>query len=283
MATPHRNQKIITPPNTYAPIGHVTIEGKTYSVFIDNTFVKYTQDMWHRSGGYTSSTPDLKGLQASVKELNTLISIRTDDTVQEQIDSKEAKANLKTMAYQDATAVNITGGKINGVSIEESEITIVAGGSTTFIPLGGLLFQSTATTGNIGTGEDTLISYAMPGNVLSEDGDYIEIEAFGTVASNTNNKEIKLKIGSTTLITTGAVAADTGSWIIKCTIIRTGASTEKSIASIISDNALIVNSATYSNVVEDTATTLNIFCTGEATNDNDIVQEGLIIKWNKKI
>jgi len=283
MTAPTINQKIVVSPNTYSPIGHVNIEGKKYSVFIEASFSKYITDMWKRSGGYTSSTPDLKGLQVSVKELNTLIAIRTEDTVQHQIDSKEAIANLKTMAYQNAIAVAITGGALTGVTIEDSAITVVAGGSSTFIPVGGTLFQSTTTTGNIGAGEDNLISYAMPANVLSENGTSIDIEAFGTVAANANNKRIKLKLGTTTLIDTTVVAANAGSWSIKCTIIRTGAATEKSIASILSDNALIVDSATYTAAAEDTATALNIFCTGEATNDNDIIQEGLLIKWNKTI
>jgi len=45
--------------------------------------------MWKRTGGFNSGIADLNGLEASIQELNTLVHIHTNVTVQTQLDSKE--------------------------------------------------------------------------------------------------------------------------------------------------------------------------------------------------
>ncbi|NIT57595.1 MAG: hypothetical protein GWN00_15605, partial [Aliifodinibius sp.] len=60
-------------------------------------------------------------------------------TVQQQINLKEDKSALGTMAYQNADNVNITGGALKNVAISDSKITIKAGESGTSIKLHGTL------------------------------------------------------------------------------------------------------------------------------------------------
>ena len=184
------------------------------------------------------------------------------------------------MAYQNATNVTIEGGTITGASISRSSITIQAGGCIDCqIKLNGTLHTDMQEVGNIGSGEDKLISYSMPASVLADNRQFIEINAFGVVAANANNKRIKLKFGSTTLIDTGSVAANDGSWEITAVISRVESSAEKCSVKIISDNTLIINKAVYTKALEDTTATIDIYCTGEGVSDDDIIQEGLIIKW----
>ncbi|NIT57596.1 MAG: hypothetical protein GWN00_15610, partial [Aliifodinibius sp.] len=76
-----------------------------------------------------------------------------------------------------------------------------------------------------------------------------------------------------------AVAANSGSWEITAKVTRTADANEKCIAKIVSSNSLIIDGATYTFANENTGTSLDIYCTGEGTADNDIVQEGLIINW----
>jgi hypothetical protein len=241
----------------------------------------FLYEIWNRSGGYQSAVTDLKGLKASVAELNTLVGINTDDSVQEQIDLKANKKDLGTMADQDADNVAITGGSIIDAAISNTDITIAAGGTSTQIPIGGTLTVDTTAVGNVGAGEDTLIAYSLTADTLSVNKDYIDIQAWGITAANANNKRIKLKFGSTTILDTGSVAANNASWLINCKIVRTASNAQQIIASIISDSTLIGDSATFTSGTEDLTTSLNIFCTGEATTDDDIVQEGLSIKWFK--
>lgn len=244
-----------------------------------NWLYKFLHDLWQRTGGQQSGVTDLDGLEASVPEINTLVGINRGETVQQQLNKKEDSANLGTMAFQNANGVAISGGTIVGVSISGSTITIPVGGSTQNATTGGVLHADTTAVGNVGTGEDTLITYTMPANALNGNLQFLEIRAFGTVAANANNKEIKLKFGTTTLIATGAVAANSGSWEITATVIRTGASSQKAITKIISNNTLILDDSSYTTPTENTASSIVIQCTGEGTSNNDIVQEGLIIKW----
>lgn len=268
MAAPARHEEIIQPPY---PGMHINA----------SDMYKYNYAMWSRSGGLTSGTPNLQGLEASVAELNTLIGIDTRGSVQKQLDLKANKVDLGTIASQDADSVAITGGSITGVTISDSDITIEAGTTSNFINLGGTLESNVTAVGNSAGAETTLISYTLGANTLAENLSYLEVTAFGDIAANANNKEIKLKIGTTTLLATGSVAANAGSWEITARIIRENSASEQCTAKIVSSNALITNSATYTNAVEDLTTDLDIFCTGNGIAANDIVQRGLIIKWFK--
>ena len=264
----------MTAPNTPTD---VLLQPPTPEMFNDaKDFYKFLYELWQRSGGYNSNALGISGLKVSVNELNTLIGIDTHDTVQEQLNEKLEADDIGSMALQDSNNVAITGG-----SISNTDITVSVGDSATDIYLGGTLNVNNTIVGNIGAGEDTLISYSMDANSLAANGDHIEISAWGVVAANANNKTIKLKLGTTTVLTTGAVAANAGSWSIEAKVIRTGASTQQVIAKIISDNALIVDSATYTAATESMIATLVISCTGEGTSDDDIVQRGLLIKWFK--
>lgn len=143
--------------------------------------------------------------------------------------------------------------------------------------LGGSLSTNTTSVGNVGVGEDNMITYSLEKNTLKNVGDTIEIVAYGTTAANGNNKTIKLVIGTTTLFTTGAVAFNNKDWCIKSVLTRTGTTSQRAITTFQGDFSLITNTATYVTGTEDFRTALTIKCTGTATSDNDISQKGLII------
>ena len=76
----------------------------------------------------------------------------------------------------------------------------------------GVLYINNTTTGNIGAGIDTIANFDFATNTLDNNGDLIEIEAWGNFASNNNNKNIDVKFGSTTILTTGALAFNNTLW-----------------------------------------------------------------------
>lgn len=100
---------------------------------------------------------------------------------------------------------------------------------------------STATTG---TSEETLASYSLPANALCRDGQSVRIRAWGTTAANGNDKTEKLYFGSTTLISTGALAANAKDWYLEATVVRTGAATQTAVANGQANAAIVATDVT---------------------------------------
>lgn len=148
----------------------------------------------------------------------------------------------------------------------------------TSIKLGGVLDIDTTAKSNVGSGATDLISYTLPTNSLNITGDVLEVEAWGVVATNANNKTITLEFGGQTIVTTGSIAANDGSWHIKATIIRTSSNTQEIIVDIISSNALITNSSTRTAGTQDLVSNIDIKCTATGAVSDDITHQALLIK-----
>lgn len=147
------------------------------------------------------------------------------------------------------------------------------------VRLGGVLNINTTSVANSGTSETDLISYTLAKNSLTTNGDLIEIIASGIYAANGNNKTVTLKFGSQTILTTGAIAANDGSWKIRAEIIRKSAATQEISADIISSNGSVTDSTTRTAGTQTLADDLIIKCTGTSgTASDDITQYSLIIK-----
>lgn len=146
--------------------------------------------------------------------------------------------------------------------------------------LGGLLVSNTTAVGNITGGEDNLITYSLAKNTMHNNGDALEVTAYGTTAANGNNKTIKLVLGSTTLFTTGAVAFNNKDWCLRATITQITSTTQSILAEFQGDFGLLTNTVTITAGAENLATTLTLKCTGTSgsSTTDDIIQKGLIIK-----
>lgn len=161
-------------------------------------------------------------------------------------------------------------------------LAIKAGTSTGQIArVPGIINTSTTTTGNVGTGEDTIYSYTVPANVLSTNKDTLVGNIFGTLAANTNGKRFRLKFGATTIIdenlSFGAGLA--GRWDIDFRIVRTGAATQKCYATLRTSTTGNTYFSYYTTAAETLSGTVILTLTGEATADNDIVGESWNVKW----
>src|SRR3990167_4765018 len=161
-------------------------------------------------------------------------------------------------------------------------ITTPAGTGTGTVRVAGTLLQSVTAVGNVGAGEDDLISFTIPANTLISTGDRLMGEFAGTFAANGNAKRLKVKFGATTVLDTGSGNLPNGvGWRIRFTITRTGAATQN----VSGDSLWGISVAQQGNAAFTTATetlsgTVVLKITGEATSDNDVIaKEAVVTLW----
>jgi len=146
-------------------------------------------------------------------------------------------------------------------------------------PVNVLYAVGGGTTGctNAGT-DDTLISYALPANALNANYKGLEIQAWGTTAANANNKTVKLFVGGTTLVSSGALALNNKDWMASGTYIRYGAATEDALGIYWNSTPTTVG-PTRTAATDDTTTSLTVKVTGACpTAANDAVGRGMVVK-----
>lgn len=122
--------------------------------------------------------------------------------------------------------------------------------------------------GNTAGIETTLMTFQLNFNTLTNIGQSLLIYACGTFAANANNKTFSVKLGATTIFTTGAIAANNTDWVFNGEIISNGATaqiawgtfTRNGVASIV-DTAL---------ATENLGTNLDINFTGTGVANDDI-------------
>lgn len=185
--------------------------------------------------------------------------------------------NKHVTSWGDTT----TAGDASIVRPRATELSINLGASNINNRAGinGVAKVITTPVGNVGTGEDNLMSWTSPAAALSGDRQSYRIEAAGTIANNANAKTVKFYFGATTVLTAALPTSVAASWKISANVIRTGATTQ------VADAVLHVgNGTTYPIVAtaapaETLSGTVVIKCTGTATANNDIVQSMMKIYW----
>lgn len=141
----------------------------------------------------------------------------------------------------------------------------------------GVINVNVTAVGNVGAGTDDLITYALPANTLSANGMGVRVTAYGTTANNGNAKTVTLNFGATAILTQALTASIAGSWRIAAEIMRTGVDTQDCIAAL-NQGATDIAHAEFTATTIDDGAAITIKCTGAATDNNDIVQEGLLIE-----
>ena len=131
--------------------------------------------------------------------------------------------------------------------------------------------------GNVGSGEDDLMTYTIPAGQLSTNNDRIEFEGVYQF-TGANSKTIKVYFGSQLLTTIGAGTV-VAFFNIKGTIIRTGATTQKASITMVSSSTLYQYNVDISTPAETLSGTVVLKSTGTATADNDIVQKSFVVNF----
>lgn len=153
------------------------------------------------------------------------------------------------------------------------------GAGTGRAPLVGKANVNTTGVGNVGIGEDDLITYAMPASSLNASGKGVEIQAWGTAANNANVKTLKLYFGTQVILTNSITASQVGTWNIIARVFSTGTDTQDWSAAFTNAGTTSTIDNEVGTSIQDDGAAITIKCTGEATADNDIVQDGLLVKY----
>jgi len=156
----------------------------------------------------------------------------------------------------------------------------LSGTSTSYARVGGTINVNTTAVGNVGAGEDDLITYTIPANTLSTNGDRIQFQMAGTFAANANTKRVRIKFGATTLLDTTALIFNGADWSAEGVVVRTGATTQKAFCAFRSGSAVLTSTSDYTTPAETLSGTVVLKATGEATSNNDIVEEFHTVEWH---
>jgi hypothetical protein len=150
--------------------------------------------------------------------------------------------------------------------------------SGSFAPAVGRLSSNSTPVGNVGAGEDNLMTYALPANALATDGQTVRVTCWGTTAANANGKVVKAYFGATsvTLINGGLNAIP---WFIQFFIVRTGAATQQLLGVYQSRNGGTADvQVLRATPAETLSNSITLKLTAEATADNDVVQQFMMVE-----
>jgi hypothetical protein len=124
-------------------------------------------------------------------------------------------------------ATSGTTGIANRSTFEAAILTGRAGTSTSPFNASGVIWYDVTATGNVGAGEDTILTNNFGANVFSANGDSVDLKFTGTFANNANARNVKLYLAGQTVFDAGGSIVTSGAkgWDITCNIVRSGAST----------------------------------------------------------
>jgi hypothetical protein len=146
----------------------------------------------------------------------------------------------------------------------------------------GVAHVNTTAVGNVGTGADDLMTYTLPANSLSANGKAVRVTAWGTTANNANAKIVAFRFDGNGPVFS-MTSSISGTWKLSAIIIKTGSNAQDFVVELA--EAQLTSMVTPKQQISigtlaktDTAA-IAIKLQGDATADNDIVQEGMIVEF----
>lgn len=182
-----------------------------------------------------------------------------------------------------ATAMTLTNGTlIVTKDVNAAAANLTAGTGAGIAKVGGTLKVNTSQVGNgADLTEDDLMSFTVPANTLSSNGDYLEVDCWGEFANNGNTKTLQTYFGGTLFAQDGPAVRTAAPWHLKTVIVRTS-STDVLVESeyTYSGSVVYVNNQSISATL---ANALIFKCTGTSGSSgaNDVVQKLQTVKWYK--
>lgn len=167
-----------------------------------------------------------------------------------------------------------------GSGIRAKQFTPRIGSSTSYgIAPGSVSKQSTAV-GNVGAGQDNLMSYSLPANGFSSVGQSLRVTAWGTTANNANAKTVKLFFAGTEIATLSLTVSQANAWRLDGDIMwRSGGLATCNIT--VSQGGV----ATQFTVIATTVTAIDatianaVQVTGEGVANDDVLQRGMLVEY----
>ena len=143
--------------------------------------------------------------------------------------------------------------------------------------VGGPLYTSATGAANVGTGEDDLAAYTVPGSTLSVNTQSLWLEASGNVSPTGATKTLRVRFG-TSLLFSYAFGPSTGyAWTLRGRIVRAGPSTQRAHMTLCA-NLLVATSTT--GAAETLTSNLVFKVTGEATLNSDITLDTFVVGFH---
>ncbi len=164
-------------------------------------------------------------------------------------------------------------GNVGAMSVAEAlaVLGVEAGALATRI-----LNANTTQVGNVGAGEDDLMSYTLPAGKLASDGNALRITAWGTTATAGKTVTVKFYFGSAALSVWGSFGDD--AWFVDCIVSRVGANSQTIIGFLKTTN---YKQPLYVIGSEAMSGSIVLKMTGENTTDatNDAIQQsGMLVE-----
>lgn len=117
--------------------------------------------------------------------------------------------------------------------------------------------------------ETTMASTSITGSTIGATG-AIHVLAAGTISGTNDTKDIRLKLGSTTIATVARNAAGTQDWVIDAWCFNTAANAQRWMI-VRSTASALTTDFDYATSAEDTSTTLTLAVTGDLANTADSI------------
>ncbi len=157
-------------------------------------------------------------------------------------------------------------------------IDVSVSSSTKYAALGGAFFFSTATFNNSGTTQTDLANSTMVVVILGNVGDTLVIRGRGSFAANANSKELFVYAGATTMLDTGSLILNGGSWVYECEITRVAINSQIYGCSYTSSNTALGDTTSNGTMSQDLGTTWLIRTNAIGGAGSDITQNYMKIR-----
>jgi hypothetical protein len=190
-------------------------------------------------------------------------------------------------AYIEANAAGVVSANTSGFTAGNTPLWTVTT-SATGINLATLVdyrqvvaprrYLNTTAVGNVGTGEDNLMIYTLPATSLFA-GKGMRAVAWGTGANNANGKTLKFYFGTLALATVTLTVSQGDRWYIEAMIFATATDAQDYIIRWAQEGTTKQSEVAMGTATQDDGAAIVIKCTGQASADNDIVQEGMIVEF----
>lgn len=142
-----------------------------------------------------------------------------------------------------------------------------------------VLYNNFSSVSNSGSTETDLFSYTLPAGTLSTNGETVEGIVAGTFAATANNKTLRVKLGATTVFTSGSLAITSATdWSLSYVLIRVSDTSQKFIGTLSLSNSTTQSFTDYSTAAETLSVSNIINVTGQGTASSDITAEFTKIK-----
>jgi hypothetical protein len=194
--------------------------------------------------------------------------------------SASATINMSRNSF-DATVLNATSSSSGAFTVNNQGTRSVGTGNAILI---GAANVNTSAVGNVGGGEDDLMTYALPKSAIPSAGKGVRITSWGTTANNSNPKTVKLYFGSQVILTKALTVSQAGVWRSVAEVFSTGSSTQAYDAQLLQGGTTTLTEVESGTASQTDTSAITIKATGTVTdggggiNNNDIQQTGLLVE-----